>query len=400
MDEGQVRQVVDDMLLDRGGYDPVELLLRMGFINFSGLRRWQADSSESLDNWFTTDPAEPIDALRRASRYAEALGLRSRRHGGGETAPTELRVSDSAELTELVGNRYLPAVDAHQPDLFMPDTVAVLENRITGALVSGALGEASKAMAELRKYDPGHFRLPGFETLLQSALWPYGDAPDCADALTALQSDVTPLAWRLLRSDASKFLERLWQWLAIQLSECAFDTYRPELHSSFAEIQVGNWPDVLKTVEQEPRWQKEPVLICRRALALHRLGNRPEAMQAWHSLCWSMPEEAAKRLVSPDFCSDSVRRLWRDFLDTDLGERPEDFPSWHLLTNPDVVLALGLEHVPAGEGAWQAYRTLHRMLDGRGASHAPGKTEIELRRSLQETHPMLFQAYLLLFGSR
>jgi len=399
VEDRQIRETVDAMLLEHGVYDPLELLLRLGYIGHTDLQRWEAGGAGPLGDWLDHRNAEAFGALRAAARYAQSLGLEASAPAA-EAGQAEARAQLSSDTAKaaLLDTRYEPSRVTLQPDLFMPDGASVLEGAIVAALAGGQLAVAAEQVAQLRHRDPGHTSLHGFDTLIQAAYWSLPDSGNQEQMLTTLQSRVTPLARRLLRTDARAYLTRLWRELAQRLAGRPFEPDRPQLHASFAAHRAEDWLGVVAAIETEPHWPERPVLVCRRALALHRLGQCDDALRAWHGLCWTRPSDARDLLSDRDLCADSVRRLWRDFRDCGLGERAEDFPAWHLLVAPDVVQPLGFAHLPDDLPATAAYRTLYQLITARRSGGRLGQEELQLRQALHSIHPGLFQAYLLRFG--
>jgi hypothetical protein len=92
--------------------------------------------------------------------------------------------------------------------------------------------------------------------------------------------------------------------------------------------------------------------------------------------------------------------LWQQFLDSepDLpvpGHSAEpalsaaDFPAWLLLREPGLALQLPADLPVRSSPAQDNYRCVHRWIQARRANRAA--EEVALRKTLQASHPILFE---------
>jgi hypothetical protein len=188
----------------------------------------------------------------------------------------------------------------------------------------------------------------------------------------------------------------LWRHLADALAGHAFSPDEPNLHRSYALGQTQDWAGVSESVIGEADWWSHPLLCLRLADSAFRRRRRVEALTAWCYLCWVAPDQAAlavERLRQSD-----LSLLWQFFQDCEEDFAPSgaseptltarDFPAWLLLREPGLARQLSVDLPRGNSPAEERYRCVHRWIHAHRAQRQD--EEMALRKSLQQSHPVLF----------
>jgi hypothetical protein len=310
-----------------------------------------------------------------------------------------LRISAEPALQRLISCRYLPAQSAPQLDLFFDNPVVTLTNGIARALCARNAIEGQRQLDRLYVQAPNHPDLAAFDRLV-SGLDDLGRPVENPAARLQFLEAITPAARQLLGSGSRDYLSPLWRQLADALAGQAFEPGEPNLHRSFALSQAQDWVGVAESIVGEAGWWSHPPLCLRLADSALRRRRRVEALTAWCCLCWIAPEQAGvavERLRQPDLSA-----LWQRFLDCEEdcvpGGAPggaqetaltaRDFPAWLLLHEPGLARQLSVDLPRGSSPPEERYRCVHRWIHAHRAHRQ--EEEMALRRSLQQSHPVLF----------
>jgi hypothetical protein len=322
---------------------------------------------------------------------AGAVGAR----GGVGAVSKPLRISADPRLHRLVGCRYLPAQSAPQMDLFFDNPVVTLTNGIARALCGRNVIEGQRQLDRLYVQAPNHSDLAAFDRLVGGLDELSRPVEDPAARLAFLEA-IAPTARHLLGSGSRDYLSPLWRHLADALAGQPYSPGEPNLHRSFALSQAQDWIGVSESIVSEADWWLHPPLCLRLADSAFRRRRRVEALTAWCYLCWVAPEQVAaavERLRQADLSG-----LWQLFLDCEEDSAPgaapgpiltaRDFPAWLLLHEPGLARQLSVDLPRGSSPAEESYRCVHRWIHAHRAHRQ--EEEMALRRSLQQSHPVLF----------
>jgi len=339
------------------------------------------------------------------------------------TANKPLRISAQPGLQRLIGCRYLPAQSAPQMDLFFDNPVVTLTNGIARALCARNAVEGQRQLDRLYVQAPNHPDLAAFDRLV-GGLDDLGRPVDDPAARLEFLTAIAPTARHLLGSGSRDYLSPLWRHLADALADHPFSPGAPNLHRSFALSQAQDWVGVSESILGESQWGTHPQLCVRLADSAFRRRRRVEALTAWCCLCWMAPEQAGvavEQLRQPDLSG-----LWQCFWDCEEagaedvmpggpmasapfraaggaavgkpgpapggGLEPDltarDFPAWLLLHEPGLARQLSVDLPRGNSPAEERYRCVHRWIHAHRAHRQD--EEMALRRSLQQSHPVLF----------
>ncbi len=382
--------LVDELLMEQGGYDPVALLVAAGWLAYPDYEVWRAAHGCYLEDEVRGDDARLRAMLGQAARYVQALGLQPQPceyfgWDGSDCSPQ--RCARDLELNALLRTRYARPETAAQLDLFMDSGGTALANAVTRALARRDPSAARSALHRLRHADPQYPRLGPLEQLVESALGLDAPVPDPDAELQRLQRQLSPLAEDLLKADARDFLAPFWRRLGGALAGWSFDPGRPQLHASLVAERLGDWQGVVDAVSAESDWRDQPVLLRREARAQGQLGRPWKALSSWALLCWRFPDrtEAIGREAGAEW-----HRRWRELGDLEPELSAGDFPAWLLLHYPGLAERLDpevLSHAPP------VFSLVGELL-----AESAGPRAMVLRRSLKQAHPALFEHYLRSLG--
>jgi hypothetical protein len=398
---------VDAQLLEQGAFAPLELLFNTGRLLYSDYENWRRCEIDLLDGVLMGNSDKIKTEMEQAVSYARRIGLVEqpqefhawhREDAAVEAGRSDrpLRISLDPQLRRLIGSRYVRAQSVPQMDLFFDNPVVALTNGIVQALTTRNLANAQRQLDQLYTQAPNHSDLAAFDQLL-AALGRLGHPVEDPRQESAFLLEVTPTARRLLGAQSRDLLSPLWLQVAEAVAGAPFDPTAPNLHRSFALSQAQDWAAVSDCILREPRWQEHAQLCLRLAESALNRRRRVEALAAWCQVCWRSPTDAATAIGK--LRQTELHGLWQKFLDaeSDLQDEAEsapaltepDFPAWLLLQEPGLVSQLAAD-LPAGDTpAEQHYRSVHRWIQARRARR-PAE-ELELRKTLQASHPALFQ---------
>ncbi len=381
----QVQDIVCGMLLDRGVYSPIELLLAGGMLSEEDHEAWLRGERASLDEALP-DPSAARAVLQEAAAFARDLGLTA--------TAGERRVAASGDpvLDALLRRTYCRAEDDPQRDLFLDNTTIVTVNALRDALASTDVTGARKHLASLTRLQPRHPCVAHAEALIAALETPSPDGRrDALDRRARLVREWMPAAAALLGADGQRFLAPLWRGVGLALEGGEFDPGDPDGHASWVFRQYLDWEAVKRTVCRVPGHADQPILVGRLAEAEYALHHRVQAVRLWFALCSTAPRHFAELVRRPDFPDTGMAEAWRRAMDADeLAEdlSPGWFPAWMLIREPG--LARVLPVAEGTDGPAQAFNLLRALRLGAESDdrRAP------LRAALKAVHPGLFKSYM------
>ena len=395
-----IQQQVDQLLLEQGEYQPLELLLQEGRLLYADYEAWRNGELDTLDEALFGDREHIQQQLMQAEACLQQRGWQAETisypgWGSKHTASRPLRFSASNKLDLCFHRRYRKPQDQPQMDLFTDAPATCLVNGITHALINRNTAEARRLLERLTDTAPDHVRLGELERLVEAAEALNTPVNDAAAELQNLQESLAPLAESLLGKDSRNLLIPLWQRLSAALQDQPYQASQPELHLSYTAAQAMDWEAVRQAVEQEPRWQAEPSLLLRHALACEQLHLQSAALLSWFKLCWQFPEQYDALETSSNH---ELRQQWIAFQDLEPELPFSSFPAWLLLDNPGLTRVL-LEPGPISSNHEMvypvSYLAMFQLQHSHLNPHAKQRHEtMTLRAQLKQQDPALFQYFL------
>jgi hypothetical protein len=373
---------VDRLLQEQGRFDGVQLLEALGLLE-------PGDSEEPAVERLSCPRPEAETLTQLAQDYADSLALRRC------SPPLALALAEAMGrlrpaaygLEEQLRQVRERASGQPQMDLFQDNRLAHAEAALRAAVVEQRLDQARRMAEQLPDDAAGRKARLAWQRLIEA------DAVEVEEPqafLRLLQAELAPLARFRLGRQATVYLRRLWHRLGLALADSPFLADQPALHASHAWQQAGEWSRVCGSVDSEPQWRSQPVLMQRLAEARQRLGETGPARGLWLELCWHHPE-VAETALSQERADATLNAHWQRFLDAEPVLETADFPAWLLLVDA------ALSGCPLPDEAPDSppgglYKTTHRLRANGGA--------MAERRQLQALSPRLLQHYLALHQPR
>jgi hypothetical protein len=381
---------IDQLLLEKGEYHPLELLLQEGRLSYDDYEAWRRGEIRDLADMLFGNPEQILKTLEQAAVYLQRRGWESERliyRERGRPDARPLRFSQNSRYDDCFHRAYRKPREQPQLDLFSDTSTTYLVNGITQSLKRLNAPEARQSLQRLCESAPDHSQLGELERLVEALESLESPLNDAETELQRLQRETGPLAERHLNEAANFLLIPLWQRLTGALQDQAFDPTKPDLHASYTATQAQDWSMARQAVERETDWRRQPVLLERHAIASTYLDDQAAALTSWYLICWQFPELDEKL----DRCSDhTLHSGWQAFLDLEPELPTEDFPAWLLLKHPGLALIAphGDDDIPCPD----SYRTLHHLQ--RDEVNDSNEQAIALRAKLKQEAPLLFRQYL------
>ncbi|RMG33869.1 MAG: hypothetical protein D6720_10590 [Gammaproteobacteria bacterium] len=379
---------VDQLLLERGEYRPIEYLMLDGRLMYPDYEEWRSGGAEALDELLFGDRDEILGILRQAAEYARTLGLvaetvRYTAWGGEDPLP----LSRDERLAAVLEEGYVKPPERPQMDLFMDTAGSSLANGVALALGRRDLPEAERCLEALHQADPGNPRLGGLERLVSVAQQAQAVPDDPEAALQRLEGEWLPLADELLGADSRDFLMPLWRVIHQALQEAPFDPARPRCHASYTAMRMRDWAAVVDAVEAVSDWPGQPVLVRRHLRAAEQLRQTESVMADLFRLCWHFPHEAAAVLDQGVL---DLPRPWERFNDLEPELPVPQFPAWLLIVRPRMAAWLP----EPDDRQPEEYRLLHALQRSLSRDRPGDAKTVQRRARLKELEPDLFHHYV------
>ena len=399
----EVQATAERLLLDRGRYSPVDLLLEMRLLRPEDHQAWRRGERARLDDALAEGSAGARQCLEAADRWARALGLTAQRDellGAKGNPARDLVASSDPRLDDLLHTSFSsrPSAEVGQLDLFLDSAATSAVNALLDSLWKRDPGESKRACGRLMELVPGHAHAPAAAALIEMLEAPEPEGPEQGlEWLGRLKREWAPAASALFGARGAELPAPQWCAAGRVLESVPFDPRHPDRHASAAYLRGFDWRRLKRSVLATPEHESEPVLLARLAEAECRLGHRHHALLRWFMLCWRAPEAFRKLIDDRDFPDSTIRDAWRlaeDQGDPESEPSPEWFPAWMLLHEQGLVRTLA----PCGgkNGPERTFDLLMALLTRPTAA----AESMELRRELGSIHPGLLRRYLAKLESR
>ncbi len=396
--ELDIQPLVDQLVLEHGRYLPVDLLRRSGLLKFSDYESWRKAKNAVLEDFLEARELPRIRKLLQvASDYATGIGLTDRlEFTVGDPRVTQAsRYSHDSRFEALYDTQFEPAPSRHQFDLFLDTRHVVLANDLSEALLAKRLQDAERILRQWSDEMPDESRLEGYTLLLETQQQAAQPIIDVEAEFRTLQTQIVPQARELLGTRARDYLTPLWRRLIPALEGRRFDPRNPDLHASYAALQLFDWETVKKAVEAEQNYLIEPVLLTRHAEACERLGDTSGWLSDWCRLCWDFEAHASDVLDSVQGMTLKLNRFWEAFKQLEYELTVCDFPAYLISVQPDLV---SFVHDLNGIRNTQALSVFKLVLSLTMTRNKELNTElITLRKKLKKEYPVFFEYFLNLY---
>ena len=280
------QSAVQQLLLERGAYSPLELLLATGLVAYGDYLAWRRGEIGRLDEALE-DGLAVRGLLESAQAFAVQLGLDAELvayEGWEANAGLDLLASSDRGLNALLRTHYhrVPVEGEGQLDLFLDSRATAALNDLQSALLRRNPDDASEALDRLVEISPNQAYGPLARLLIEALRTPLPtDHEQALEHLKRMKADWVPAASELLARRAQDFLRPLWQGIASGLDPSRFETEDSERHVSWIHRQCLDWKNVKASILAVSNHKTVPEFLERLAEAEWWLRNRTAAVAHW-----------------------------------------------------------------------------------------------------------------------
>ncbi len=383
--------IIDQQLSQLGKFCLIDWLLSENLLYYAAYEDWRYSRLETLEPEIQLEPEALAELLGATETHCRALGLdrEAQDFYRWDECGGLLLASDSREHHDALTRQWLRSQDLPQRDLFMDNSAVVAENQLREALAGRQFDQAQQRLQQLVGLNSQHPRLGAYQDLINYGRHMlanqqiHGSAALTAE-LQGLQQEVLPLSQEVLGQGARDYLALAWYRLADNLGDQAFDPAKPQLHRSYALLQIPDWPQLNDCLERAPDLYQQPVLIERLAITRGALQRREAALLTWCVMMERFNEDAVMAIEAQG--QSPVAELWNSFWEFDDAWPNDNFPAFILARYPG--LLLHLQSIPVLEQP--ASQAMIALLKCRQI----GEDEITSREQLQSISPLLLRMYL------
>lgn len=167
-----------------------------------------------------------------------------------------------------------------------------IENKLREAIRAGDTGEAEHRLNELAGRNSEHKILDPATVLIEALGTAHPHEPVTALMYQdRLEGEWASAGEAIFGKRAKALLTPFWRAVGQALENMAFDPAHPDRHASRAYLECGDWKAVIRVVQAEDKFEKQPVLIERMAKALWQIDQGLQALACWFVLCRFAPED-------------------------------------------------------------------------------------------------------------
>lgn len=382
--------LVEQTLADHGIWNAVVFLLISHRLRQSDYEAWRLGGIACLEDAVIGNPRRILAMLDAALAHAQSMGLDSATitwTGWGKQAGKQLRLFRDDETNARFQIQLAPRPDRPQLDLFMDAPHTILMNRLRRALLDRDPEQDTifdRALDDMPN-EPALARLDTIRAAMKQKT-----ADDAAVWFKHLDEAIAPAVMDEFNRRVMDIMAPLWRRVAGAMQDAPFDPEHGAPHASEAWFRAHAWESCLEAIESVSGWYRHACLHERRIAALSAMGNHDAVRQGWMAFCWLCPRDAAGALNRADLHACGLQRLWQQFSHMEPAQPVEDFPALMRLhglhANPQ---RIAFEHAGRTQG-WRHYQLVSDLL----THEKNGSVDVELRRSLREASPWLFQAYM------
>ena len=205
----EIQQQVDQLLLEQGNYEPLELLLQEGRLMYGDYEAWRNGEIEFLDEMIFGDPKQITQMFDQAGAYLRKRGWISETISytpWNDSSSKSLRFSQSSSLNNEFHLRYAKPQDQPQLDMFTDAPATTLVNGIRHGLINRNITEARRQIERLYDTAPDHAQLGALEHLVEAAETLDQPVEDIPHEIATLQQTLTALAESVMSSQGRNLL--------------------------------------------------------------------------------------------------------------------------------------------------------------------------------------------------
>ncbi len=394
---------VDQLIMDTGCYQAVELLLRFGLLAYAEYEQWRMGKIPYLSDILSTQKETIIPLLDEAGLYVKSLKMTPEPVIMQQWEQNEIHdhlkfCPDNSIFTEYLTRQYFRKNDDDQMDLFFDNQSLVIIRELKRALISRNIRIASQKFQALYDIEPEHEIVMPAKKLLDALINALEEeqVTDPVDEMHYLLSELSPLAKKALAGQERDYMSLFWRRLARYIDDSLYNEFSTKeqagIHTSFCYQQIPDWQAVINSIEQMPNGMQQPELLARYAIALRKSGQREQYIQAICQYFWQFSNEDYDASVLLKFIAEDsgLKNSWHDFQDLELDEQwgRQHFPCWLLIQTPGIS-----HHIISGKQTPEEFKILHKLIL---TEIKENRQSITLRKQLKESHAGMLEYYLKL----
>lgn len=385
---------VDSQISQQGQFCLLDWMLAKNFIPYADYEAWRYGRIPHLDDCFALDGADLQRLIQQAQQTCAELKLMCEPQElySWENRPEPLKISRDPEWHQLLGARWLARRDVPQLDLFLDNSAAIAENLLLDHLANRQFQNAQEALQRLARMNARHVKLGGYQDLINYGLHCSDQTQIAPEAVSqevwGLDQEVTPLARELLGGKSRDYLAYAWRRLADNLSQQPFSVNEPELHSSYAYLQIPDWQALCRCLEREPHLYDSPILMARFAQAYLQCQQVNAFYCLWGLLFERFPD-VGEQLIGQQV--GLLMEKWDQFLAFDEEWPMEIFLGFLLIQQPGLVALL--DNMPILQKA-EIQNPINRITRDLLRARLDETDEKPHREALKNASPAMLSFYL------
>jgi len=382
---------IEQHLSAQGRFCLIDWLLADSQLFYTDYEAWRYGQRENLDEVLQLNDEALQALIEDTDQHCLALGLAAEsqdfyRWDGDQRVV--LTVSEDEQLNQQLSQRWMRPQDQPQLDLFMDNSAQMAESALLEALGGRQFDSAQTLLQNLSELNPECTRLGGYQDLINYGLHmaanPHIDLEAVDAELQGLKQEVLPLAQEVLNQVARDYLSYAWRRLANSLNDHPFDSDHPELHTSFALMEVPDYPAAVSCLKVDPQLYQQPLLLERLAHSYNALHQDEQALVIW-CLLMELDLDFAERALDRSR-SHKVHTFWQDFWEVSDDWSLGLFPAYLLARRPS--LAHYLKEFPPLE--LPASKAMVGLIEQK----LNQADEIPARKAVNAVSPELLSVYL------
>jgi hypothetical protein len=386
--------IVDSHLSQQGQFCLLDWMLDKNFIPYADYEAWRYGRLTDLDACFIIGEEDLLRLIQQAQQTCAELKLlcEPQEFYPWDSRSEPLRISRDEHRHQQLAARWLARRDVPQLDLFMDNSAVIAENQLLDNLANRQFQNAQGELQRLTRLNARHAKLGGYQDLINYGLHcdaePRIPVETVGPEVVGLDQEVTPLARELLGGKSRDFLAYAWRRLAENLAEVPFSASEPELHCSYAYLQIPDWQALCRCLEQEPQLYRSPILMARLAQAYLQCQQVNAFYLLWGLLFERFPDEG-ERLIGQQ--AGLLVEKWDQFLAFDAEWSAELLLGFLLIQQPGLVAVL--DNLPVLQKAC-IHNSVNRITLDLLRARLAEEDEKPHRESLKNASPAMLSFYL------
>jgi hypothetical protein len=384
---------IDQAVSDHSYFCLLDWLLAENLIAYGDYEDWRYSKLSTLDEQIKLDRAELDQLFQHTEALAESLGLSNELqdyYSWQSETQQALRAADNRDKHRQLTQHWLRAQDLPQLDLFMDNAAVIAENLLTDALSARQWTLAKQQLAQLGALNPNHRRLGRYQDILNYGEHMHARPQIETEVITGefygLQQEVSPLAREILGASARDYLAFAWRRLADNLAGSRFNPAHPQIHRSYALLQIPDWQAIEHILVDDSQLYQYPQLLETLSASYAMQNKSALALLLWCLLAEKHSDYFEDVIDKESNKDQPIYRLWDSFGELSDALPTSFFPAFVLLKQP------GLTHhkEACGQLESRASQGMIHLLQCRLAN----ENEISAREQLQAVSPALLRLYL------